>query len=105
MARPAEVSQTGTGSTAWVPLDNHLTPFAVGFGVATTGTVNYTVEHTFDNVQDPAVTPVVFPHETVAAQTSNMDGNYAFPVQAVRITMNSGTGTVRLRLIQAGIEN
>ncbi|MEG9884109.1 MAG: hypothetical protein V6Z86_05745 [Hyphomicrobiales bacterium] len=103
MARPSQVSQTGIGSTNWVPVDNHLTPFAIGFGVATVGTVNYTVQHTFDDVQDPTVTPVVFPHETVAAQTANADGNYAFPIQAIRLTVNSGTGTARLRLIQAGI--
>lgn len=105
MARANEKSQTGTGSSDWIPLNIHITPFAIGFGVETTGTVNYTVQHTFDDVEDASVTPLVFDHETVAAQTSSQDGNYAFPVRAIRVTVNSGAGTARLRSIQAGIRN
>jgi len=79
----------------------NATPFNVGFGVVKTGTVDFTVQHSFD---DPAVGFTTwFNHPTVAAQIANADGNYAFPVTAIRITMNSGAGTVTLKLIQAGI--
>ena len=95
------VSQTGVGSSSAIVMNLNATPFNVGFGVVKTGTVDYTVQHTFD---DPNVAlSTWFNHPTVAAQIANADGNYAFPVTAIRVTMNSGTGTVILKLIQAGI--
>jgi hypothetical protein len=95
------VSQTGIGSSDDIVMNLNVTPFNVGFGVVKTGTVNYTVQHTFD---DPAGTiSTWFNHPTVAAAIANADGNYAFPVTAIRVTMNSGDGTVTLKLIQAGI--
>jgi hypothetical protein len=95
------VSQTGAGSSTPIVMNLNATPFNVGFGVVKVGTVDFTVQHSFD---DPAVGFTTwFNHPTVAAQIANADGNYAFPVTAIRITMNSGAGTVTLKLIQAGI--
>lgn len=95
------VSQTGSGSTSPLVMNTNISPFNVGFGVLVTGTVNYTVQHTFD---DPAIGfSTWFPHPTIAAQGSNADGNYAFPVTGIRLTVNSGGGTATLKLIQAGI--
>lgn len=98
--RTVTKSQTAAGSSSWAPMDRNLVPFNVGFGVVVTGTVNYTVEHTFDNVFDATVTPVAFPHPFAAAQTTNQDGNYSYPVIAIRVTVNSGTGTAALTLVQ-----
>ena len=82
-------------------MNTEITPFNVGFGVILTGVVDYTVQHTFD---DPATGFTTwFDHPTVAAQTTNQDGNYAFPVTGVRLTVNSGGGTATLKLVQAGI--
>lgn len=96
---PITKSQTGAGSTDWIPLDHRTSPFNVGFGVVVSGTVSYTVEHTFD---DPASSPAVFDHPDVAAAVANADGNYAFPVRAMRLTVDSGTGTATITVIQAG---
>ena len=78
------------------------TPFNVGFGVTISGTPTYTVQHTFDNPWT-TTSPVWFDHPTVAAETTNQDGNYAFPVAAIKVVVTSGTGTATLTLIQAGI--
>lgn len=95
-------TQVNAGSTSWVKLDTKANPFNVGFGcVVTSGTPTYKVEHTFDDV-DVAVTPTAFDHISVTGQTINKDGNYAFPVAAVRLTVTSGTGTVTMTTIQAG---
>lgn len=94
-------SKTGAGSTAPFVMNTNTNPFNVGFGVIVSGVVNYTVQHTFD---DPAVGFTTwFPHPTIASQIANADGNYAFPVTAIRLTVNSGAGTATLKLIQAGI--
>lgn len=95
------VSKTGTGSTTPLVMNTNISPFNVGFAVVVADTVNYTVEHTFD---DPASSFTTwFPHPTIASKTDNQDGNYAFPVTAVRVTVNSGGGTATLKLVQAGI--
>ena len=95
------VSKTGAGSSSSLVMNTNISPFNVGFGVTVSGTVNYTVQHTFD---DPAVGfSTWFSHPTVAAQTANADGNYAFPVTGVKVLVNSGSGTATLELIQAGV--
>lgn len=95
------VSKTGTGSSDALVMNTNISPFNVGFGVAVTGTVDYTVQHTFD---DPAVGFTTwYSHPTIAAKTDNQDGNYAFPVTGIKLLMNSGTGTATLKLVQAGI--
>jgi hypothetical protein len=95
------VSKTGTGSSDAIVVNTNISPVNIGFGVVVTGTVNYTVQHTFD---DPATGfSTWFSHPTVASQAANADGNYAFPVTGVKVLVNSGTGTATLKLIQAGI--
>ena len=95
------VSKTGVGSSSSLVMNTNVTPFNVGFGVLVTGTVDYTVQHTFD---DPSVGFTTwFPHPTIASQAANADGNYAFAVTGIRITVNSGGGTVTMKLVQAGI--
>lgn len=93
--RPQVITQTGTGNTAWIPVDYKQSPFAVGFGVViNSGTATYTIEHTFDDIFDSAVTATAFPHASIAAQTTSKDGNYAFPVRAIRLNVTAGTSPV-----------
>jgi len=95
------VSQTGVGSSPALVMNTNISPFNVGFGVIATGTVTYTIQHTFD---DPAVGfSVWYPHPTIAAKTDNQDGNYAFPVTGVKVLVTSGDGTATMNLLQAGI--
>lgn len=100
--RPQVITQSSAGTTAWIPLDYKQSPFNVGFGVTIGGgTLTYSVEHTFDDVYDSTVTPVAFAHSTVAAQTTNKDGNYAFPVRAVRLNVTAWTsGTATFTILQ-----
>lgn len=94
---------TGTaGATDWIPLSANLNPFSVGFGCTVEGTVNYTVEHTYESVQSNTANPAVFSHATVANKDTSMDGSYSAPVSAIRLKVNSGTGSVRMTVLQAG---
>lgn len=95
------VSKTDTGSSSALVMNTNINPFNVGFGVIVTGTVTYTVQHTFD---DPAVGFTTwFSHPTVVDQEANDDGNYAFPVTGIKLLVTAGTGTATLKLVQAGI--
>jgi hypothetical protein len=99
------VTRTGTGSSATVAMDIYISPFNVGFGVFVTGTANITIQHTFDNPQTTA-SPKWYNHPTVlsvALTDAGQDGNYAFPVAAIKVLVNSGSGTATLTVIQAGI--
>ncbi len=105
--RRIDLTQTGVGATEVSPMNLNTSPFNIGFAVVVTGTVNYTVQHTFDDVFSTTYNPSTatwFNHPTVAALGANADGNYAFPVTGIRLLVNSGGGTARLTLLQAGIQ-
>ena len=98
--RPQVISKTGTGTTAWIPLDYKQNPFNIGLGIVVSGTITYDIEHTFDDVFDPSVTPTAFKHATLVSQTTNKDGNYAFPIRAIRLNNTAGTGDTTLTILQ-----
>ena len=89
-----------------IPLDVFVSPFNTTLSVTVTGTVNYTVQYTFDNVQATGYTPASgnwVDHPSLTTQTASKDSNLAYPAVAVRIVLNSGTGSVRFTVIQAGL--
>ena len=93
----------------WIALDQFCTPFNVGFGVnlVSGGPPSTRVQHTFENVLNPRVSASfisVFDNIDVTASVTAADGNYAFPVGAIRLVINSMTsaGTVQLHVRQAG---
>lgn len=98
--RPYVRSQTGVGIPQQCPMEARANPFSVSVGVVVTGTVTYTVEHTHDNIQDPAVTVTWFPHATLAAQSATAEGYYAFPVTSIRLNVTAGTGTAKMTVTQ-----
>ena len=89
-----------------IPLDIHKHPFAVSFFLVKSGagTGSAKVQHTGDNIFDPDVSPTWFDHADVTLATGNVDGNYAFPVRAVRVASvsASASNTWTLTVIQAG---
>lgn len=95
-------SVTGVANGNTIPVNNESISFGIGFGVVVSGTITYTVQHTFDDIYNPAVTPTWFNHAFVNGQTSNVDGNYAFPVAAVRLISTAGTGTATITLLFNG---
>jgi hypothetical protein len=98
--RPSSVSRTGTGSSAWIPVDFAQASFNLSVAVVVNGTVTYDIEHTFDDIFDASVSPVAFKQSALSAQTANKDGSYVSPVRAVRVTNTAGTGTTTLTIIQ-----
>lgn len=100
-----DASGGATTSGVFIPDRNTMAGFAVGFAVTVSGTVNYTVQHTFDDIVGGAYTAATatwFDHASVASETTNQDGNYAFPCAAIRLRQASGTGSCTMKIIQAG---
>lgn len=94
---------TGVGSSSIIPVDPRSATFGIGFGCHITGTVTYTIQHTFDDIFDPTVTPNWYNHATAVNLTVSADGNYAFPIAAFKLVITAGTGTVQVvALFNAG---
>jgi hypothetical protein len=70
-------------------------PFNVGIGCAVTGTVSYSIQHTFDLTN-------WFENANVSSATASADTNYMFPVRAIRLHQASGSGSVVATILQAG---
>lgn len=105
--RPITVSadRAGTVTSPVIPIDQYLGPTNIGLAVRVTGTVTYSVQHTFDDVFDPSFNPATatwFNHPTLSALTANADGNYAAPPRGVRLNLTAGTGSANMTLVQSG---
>jgi hypothetical protein len=82
-------------------MDREQAPFNVGIGCVVTGTATYNVEHTFDDVQNAAVTPTWFQNTALNGQTGTAQGSYSFPVAALRLNVTAGAGTVTMTVLQS----
>lgn len=97
--RTTDASGGATTSAVWKP-DTSISPFAVSIVIDVTGTVNVDIEHTLD---DPdSASALWLDHASLVAKTADSDGNYAFPVCGIRAKQNSGSGSCRIVLVQAG---
>jgi len=95
----------GTIVSAVCPVDHYVSPFNVALNVQVTGTVNYTVQYTFDDVFAAgynAASGNWTDHATLTSQTVTKDSNIAYPVRGIRLKQTSGSGTTVLTIIQAG---
>ena len=79
--------------------------FGVSIQVVVTGTATYTVQQTLDNPFTTASGSIVWlshPDANLVSQTVNRQGNYAYIPAAVRLVLNSGSGSAKLTIIQSG---
>ena len=107
--RPITVTQSSAGQTQAIPMDTHQVPFNIGIAVVLSAgsSLTYSVEHTFDDVFAQgynSATGTWFQNTGLTAQTASANGNYAFPVRAVRLNVTSYTsGNATLNVVQAGV--
>lgn len=97
----------GVGSTRWMTWNYMITPpMNLGYTVElVSGAVNYTVQYTQDdpnNLMGGAAYPLAL-NSPVGAQSATSDSTLSTPVVATRVLINSGTGVIRGRFVQAGI--
>jgi hypothetical protein len=105
---------TSVGSTPWNVVNIREPVFNIGIGVsvAAANTPTVTVEYTFDDpnaafagTMEPLSyqPPLVWPASQFTSINANTSGNIAFPVFAIRMTVNSGTGLAIMQAIQGGM--
>ena len=90
-----------------LPMDIKANPFSVAFVcvVAAGSTLTYKVQSTLDDVFDPNYNPATgnwIDHATVTGQSATASGNYAFPVNAIRLNVTAFTsGSVAITVNQS----
>lgn len=98
----------GVGSSLWQMTDTYGMPLNCSLSVdIITGTINYTVNVTYDdpnNLPTGFVVPNVFT-TTMSAATTSLAVTAQTNFFAWQVQVNSGTGTLRATMIQGGIGN
>ena len=97
----------GVGSSEWKTWDfRGDPPMNLGYAVElVSSAVNYTVQYTYDdpnNLPAGVTTPLAF-NSILLAQTATADSTLSTPLLATRVLVNSGTGVIRVRTVQAGV--
>lgn len=100
-AGAATVGTSAVASSRPIFLDSWAAA-QVALQVDVTGTVNATVQQSLDDLQAgyASMTWVNHPDSALVALTSTVQGNYGYAPRAVRITLNSGTGSVAMAVTQ-----
>lgn len=101
------VSQSGTGRSGVIAVDPMTNPFNVGLAATIpTGSATFNIEYSFD---DPAAPGYVsssaswFIASGFSGATAATAGSLTVPCRAVSINVTSGTGTIKLTVLQAGL--
>lgn len=96
------------GGSRWVRLDGWAFP-QVGLQVDVDGTIDYTVQQTFDDpnsavlpVSPEDVTWIDSADSAVVTETATKQSSYAYAPTFVRVVANSGGGSAVLRVTQYG---
>lgn len=95
----------GAVNSRIVALDPWTSPVNASLGVTVTGTVNYTVQYTLDDIQSgtwTAATGVWWNITALTTQITSVVSVLTQPATAVRIVQNSGNGSTSMTVLQAG---
>ena len=104
------IVQTLTDATAGVLASNpiimdYFGQPEVSLQVVVSGTANWTIQQTLDNPNSGGTaTWFDHPDTNLVTQTVNRQGNYAYIPTAVRLQLNSGSGSATLTVVQAGLQ-
>lgn len=96
----------GAASSPWIRIDEYAMS-QIAMQATVSGTVNYTIQSTLDDPNDPtnpvaraSVTWVSTNDAAAVGATATLQTNYAYPPRWVRALLNSGSGSVTLTLTQ-----
>jgi hypothetical protein len=110
------VGTSGLASSPWQAITYQFGPVQVSWGCVVSGTVNYSVQFTYDPINSNQNTlggalgnypipPLAWPVAGLTAMAVTADAALDNPFVAWRVVINSGTGSVTVTGIQAGIIN
>jgi hypothetical protein len=113
LATTVTIGTNTVADSPWIMFDPYAGTAPISLQVTVSGTVNYTVYQTLDNPtaldnlaiynRPDLVTWVAHPDSALAGATATAQGNYAYLPAFCKVRLNSGSGSVTLTAIQAGI--
>ena len=91
-----------TGYTDWIPLDIYTPNQVTNISAKTSGTVNYSVEYTNEDPFDRSIQQLAVPHPnaSLTAATGDETQFTTTLMRAIRLKINSGSGSVRFTCVQ-----
>lgn len=95
----------GAVTSSMVALDTFSTQFQVSVGCVVTGTVNYTVQYTLDNVLAAGFLPANatwYNITALASKTGTLAALVDYPVTGLQLVQNTGNGSVVMTVLQTG---
>lgn len=105
ITRSTSDASGGAVTTNIVALDTFSTQFQTTIGCAVTGTANYTVQYTLDNVLVDGYVPTSgtwYNITDLTTKTGTLSAILDYPVSAVKMVQNSGNGSVVMTVLQTG---
>jgi hypothetical protein len=102
------VGTNGVADSPWLRLDDYA-PSPTGVTVVVDGTVNYDVEISQDD-PDSFISPVPIGEmvwldaldANLVSESTNKTGGFTYTPCWVRLTLNSGSGSARMTVVQSG---
>ena len=90
------------GYTAWIPLDIYTPNQVTNISNKVSGTVNYSVEYTNEDPFNTGIQQLAVPHPnaSLTAATGDETQFTTTLMRAVRLKINSGSGSVRFTCVQ-----
>lgn len=90
------------GYTAWIPLDIYTPNQVTNISNKVSGTVNYSVEYTNEDPFNTSIQQLAVPHPnaSLTAATGDETQFTTTLMRAVRLKINSGSGSVRFTCVQ-----
>ncbi len=113
LATTVTIGTNGVADSPWIEFDPYAATAPTALQATVSGTVNYTVYQTLDNPtsldnlaiyrRPDLMTWVAHPDAALSGATATAQGNYAYTPAFCKVRINSGSGTVTLTAIQAGL--
>lgn len=84
----------------WIPTNVCQSPFNVSIAgvIGSAGSGTFRFEHTFDDISHGEAA-TAFVHTDLSAKSVNADGNYAFPVLAIRFVAVSVASAMTMKYL------
>jgi hypothetical protein len=96
------VGNAVTGYTDWIPLDIYTPNQVTTISAKTSGTVNYSVQYTNEDPFDRSIQQLAVAHPNASLTAASGDETQFTTtlMRAVRLRINSGSGSVRFTVVQ-----
>ncbi len=100
--RPISQTLNGPAAALQIPLDIYEDPFSVAIDCVVTGTVTYEVQASNDEPFSGTAPTDFITATPIASGSVSAQATVSVPVRQLYASVTAGTGSVTIRVIQAG---